>query len=219
MSAESGVPSGIEPIRVLLADDHPVVRRGLAELLASMEGIVVVAEAGNGKEAMREAAIARPDVAIMDLRMPEVDGVQATRELLRRQPSVAVLVLTMFDEDKLVEDAIAAGARGYLLKGAEQEAIERAIRVVAGGDSVFSRDVIDKVLEARHHREPFESLTAREREVLELVARGMSNTVIAHRLSLAPKTVNNHISSVFAKLGVATRAEAIVMGRDAGLGR
>ena len=153
--------------------------------------------------------------------MPGLDGVEATRRIATEYPGVAVLVLTMFDEDELIVDAVAAGARGYLLKGAEPEEIERAIRAVASGEAIFSREVATKVLQRMSpvsHSAPLPALTAREREVLDLIARGLSNAVIADRLGLAAKTVGNHISTIFLKLGVATRAEAIVVAREAGLG-
>jgi len=210
-----------EAIRVLLVDDHPMVRRGLASLLGTLPGVEVVAEAETGLDAVREAARHSPDVVVMDLRMPELDGVEATRRIIRDRPSTAVLVLTMFDEDVLIADAIAAGARGYLLKGAQQDEIERAIRAVAAGDAIFSAAVASRVLGSRAPRlgTALPDLTAREREVLSLIASGIDNTTIAARLGLSPKTVSNHISSIFLKLGVATRSEAIVLAREAGLGR
>jgi DNA-binding NarL/FixJ family response regulator len=208
-------------LRVVVADDHPVVRGGLVALLSTLEGVEVVAQAGTGADALRETALQRPDVVVMDLRMPGLDGVEATRRIATEYPGVAVLVLTMFDEDELIVDAVAAGARGYLLKGAEPEEIERAIRAVASGEAIFSREVATKVLQRMSPASrptPLPALTVREREVLDLIARGLSNAVIADRLGLAAKTVGNHISTIFLKLGVATRAEAIVIAREAGLG-
>ena len=210
------------PIRVLLADDHPVVRRGLAALLATLDGIEVVAQAGTGDEAVREVGLCRPDVVIMDLRMPGGDGVEATRRIVNGYPKTAVLVLTMFDEDALVADALRAGARGYLLKRAEQAEIERAIRAVAVGDAIFSSEVAGRVLgaiTADREAPALAPLSPREREVLNIVATGATNSAIAHRLGLSPKTVGNHISAIFLKLGIATRAEAVVIAKDAGLGR
>lgn len=210
-----------ERIRVVLADDHPVVRGGLIALLGTLPGIEVVAEVGTGAAAVRESALQRPDVVVMDLRMPDLDGVEATRRITTQHPEVAVLVLTMFDEDALIANALAAGARGYLLKGAEQDEIERAIRAVASGDAIFSSTVAERVLrrvQPEAAAAPLPQLTPREREVTELLARGLPNAAIAERLALAPKTVGNHISAIFLKLGVATRSEAIVLARTAGLG-
>ena len=212
----------VTEIRVLLADDHPVVRRGLAALLDTLPGITVVAQANDGAQALREVALHHPDVVVMDLRMPGVDGVEATRRIVRDRPGTAVLVLTMFQEDALVADALGAGAYGYLLKTAEQDEIERAIRAVAAGEAIFSGAVAGKVLgrlSADRRPREFAQLSARELEVLDLIATGATNAAIAVRLSLAPKTVGNHISAIFVKLGVSTRGEAIVLAKDAGLGR
>ena len=218
--AHEGAHTHAEPVRVLLADDHPMIRRGLMSLLSTLPGVLVVGEAGTGREVLREAALSRPDVVVMDLRMPDLDGVETTRRLTRDQPEVAVLVLTMFDEDQLITEALAAGARGYLLKGAEQDEIERAIRAVAAGDVIFSATVADRILRAMAAPTPaLPALSEREGQVLDLIAAGLGNETIARRLSLAPKTVGNHISSIFLKLGVATRSEAIVLARNAGLGR
>lgn len=218
--ARDGGPRPATPIRVLIADDHPMIRRGLLSLLSTLPGVDVVGEAGTGREVLREAALAGPDVVVMDLRMPELDGVETTRRLARDHPGIAVLVLTMFDEDQLITEALAAGARGYLLKGAEQDEIERAIRAVAAGDAIFSASVADRILRGMAApASALPALSARERQVLDHIAAGLGNDTIAHRLSLAPKTVGNHISSIFLKLGVATRSEAIVLARDAGLGR
>jgi DNA-binding NarL/FixJ family response regulator len=206
-------------ISVLVADDHPVVRAGLSALFGTLDGMTVVAEAADGEAAVREALLCRPHVAVLDLRMPKLDGIEVTRRLCAALPKTAVLVLTMFDDDDLVADALEAGARGYLLKGAEPEEIERAVRAVAGGSAILAPDVAARALRRRAGaEEPFPALTAREREVLDQIARGLSNPVIAARLGVAVKTIGNHISAIFVKLGVATRAEAIVLARDAGLG-
>lgn len=206
-------------IRVLLADDHPVVRHGLAALLGTFDGVEVVGHAPDGTAAIREVLLTEPDVVIMDLRMPGMDGVEATKRILRDRPGTAVLVLTMFADDLLVGEALRAGARGYLLKDAEQDELERALRTVAAGGAVMSAEVATRVLgriSPRPDRLPI--LTAREREVLELLASGASNGTIADALSLAPKTVANHMSVLLLKLGVPTRGEAIVAARNAGLG-
>ena len=209
-------------IRVLVADDHPIVRGGLVALLGTLEGIEVVGEASDGAAAVREVVIARPDVVILDLRMPGVDGIEGARRISREVPDAAVLVLTMFDDDELVSDALAVGARGYLLKGAEPEEIERAVRAVASGSTILAAQVAGAALgrSASPGRaasgDPFPGLTPREREVLQLIAAGHSNGEISERLGIAGKTVGNHVSAVFLKLGVATRAEAIVLARENG---
>ena len=210
-------------IRVLLADDHPVVRAGLSALLSSLPGIEVVAVASTGREAVREAVTLKPDVAVLDLQMPDLDGFAATRELARTAPSVAVLVLTMFEDDDSVFAAMRAGARGYLVKGAEQDEIARAIHAVAAGEAIFGPGVARRVLTffsapPSTAPDPFPDLTAREREILDLLAAGLPNASIADRLSLSPKTVANNVSSIFTKLGVADRPSAIIQARNAGLG-
>jgi DNA-binding NarL/FixJ family response regulator len=218
----TSTPAPTPPIRVVLADDHPVVRRGLSALLKTLAGVEVVGQAGTGVEAVREVALNRPNVVIMDLRMPELDGVGATRQIVRDYPGTGVLVLTMFDEDAMVADALRAGARGYLLKGADQDEIERAIRAVAGGDMIFTQAVAQRVLAnltAPRESPVLAGLSPRELQVLDAIATGANNGAIAGRLGLAPKTVGNHISAIFLKLGVASRSEAIVIARDAGLGQ
>ncbi len=212
----------MDPIRVLLADDHPVVRSGLRALLDSLPGYDVVAEAADGEAAVREAQLSQPDVVLMDIRMPGIDGIEATRRLRTAVPETAILVLTMFDDDDTVFAAMRAGAMGYLLKGAEQDEIDRGIRAVVAGEAIFSPGVAQRVLgfltSPRAADDPFPELTAREREVLDLVAAGRRNQAIADELFLSPKTVANHISSIFVKLGVADRSEAIVRARQGGLG-
>jgi len=209
-------------IRVVLADDHPVVRAGLEALLTSLPGIEVVGVASTGREAVREVITTRPEVAVLDLQMPDLDGFAATRELARSAPEVAVLVLTMFEDDDSVFAAMRAGARGYLVKGAEQEEIARAIRAVAAGEAIFGPGVARRVLTffsaPPPTAEPFPDLTTRERQILDLIAAGLSNPAIADRLSLASKTVANNVSMIFTKLGIADRATAIIQARNAGLG-
>jgi DNA-binding NarL/FixJ family response regulator len=210
-------------IRVVLADDHPVVRAGLTALLSSLPGIEVVAVATTGREAVREVVTTKPDVAVLDLQMPDLDGFAATREICRVAPQVAVLALTMFEDDDSVFAAMRAGARGYLVKGAEQEEIARAIRAVAAGEAIFGPGVARRVLGffavPPVVAEPFPDLTSREREILDLLASGLPNATIGQRLGLASKTVANNVSAIFTKLQVADRAQAIVRARDAGLGR
>lgn len=212
------------PLRVLIADDHPIVRDGLAALLSSLPDMEVAGVASTGREAVEEAIAMRPDVAVLDLQMPDLDGFQATREIVRAVPSVAVLVLTMFEDEDSVFTAMRAGARGYLVKGAEQEEIARAIRAVASGEAIFGPGVAQRVLAffsglQRPAADPFPELTARERDILDLLAAGLSNPAIARRIGVAPKTVANNVSAIFMKLQVADRAEAIVRAREAGLGR
>jgi DNA-binding NarL/FixJ family response regulator len=209
-------------IRVLIADDHPLVRAGLRAALAPVPEVEVVAEAATGSAAIREAVLHHPDVVVMDLQMPDLNGIEATRELRRVLPSAAVLVLTMFDDDDSVFSAMRAGALGYVLKGAEQQEIARAISAVAAGEAIFGPAVAARVLTyfatPPKTPTPFPELTAREREVLDLIAAGRSNHQIAEALTLSGKTVANHISAIFAKLQVADRTQAILRARDAGLG-
>lgn len=210
------------PVRVVLADDHPVVRDGLSALLSSVPGIEVVGTAATGREAVRAAVTQRPDVLVLDVQMPELDGVAAAREIARTAPAVAVLMLTMFDDDDSVFAAMRAGARGYVLKGATQGEIVRAIHAVAAGEAIFgpgvARRVLGQLAGTAVPADPFPELTPRERQVLELLAGGLSSSAIGDRLGLAPKTVTNHASAVFAKLQVSGRAEAVQRARRAGLG-
>jgi DNA-binding NarL/FixJ family response regulator len=215
----------VSDIRVLIADDHPVVRRGLGALLSTVGGFEVVGEAEDGAAAVREAQLLRPDVVLMDVRMPGVDGVEATRRIRAAVPQTAVLVLTMYDDDATVFTAMQAGARGYLLKGAEQDEIADAIRAVVRGQAIFGPGIAGRVLgyfanppSAVAAEHPFPELTAREREILELLAEGKRTAAIASALYLSPKTVSNNLTSIFAKLEVADRAEAIVRAREQGLG-
>jgi len=213
-----------EPLRILLADDHVPFRDGLRALLGTVEALEVIGEVGSGDEAVSSAAVLQPDVILMDLRMPGLDGIEATRRIVVTSPHIAVLVLTMFEDDGSVFAALRAGARGYLLKGADRAEIVRAIHAVASGEAIFGPAVARRVmaffsaprLEAASSS--FPELTEREREILDLIARGMNNPTITQRLVLSPKTVRNHVSNIFSKLQVADRAEAIVRAREAGLG-
>jgi DNA-binding NarL/FixJ family response regulator len=209
-------------LRIVVADDHSVVREGVRALLSAVEGYELVGTAATGAEAVKSAVTLRPDVLVMDIQMPDMTGIEATREIRRVAPTVAVLMLTMFDDDESVFAAMRAGALGYVLKGAAPESMIRAIAVVAGGEAIFGAGVATRAL--RYFSTPradptvFPELTPREREVLTLIASGLNNAAIAGRLGLAPNTVGNHISNIFAKLQVASRAEAIVRARSAGLG-
>ncbi len=212
------------PLRVLVVDDHPVYRDGLAVLLGSVPGLVVVGTAADGAEAVRLAREEQPDVVVMDVQMPVLDGIAATRAITTDSPSVGVVVLTMSEDDETVFSAVRAGARGYLLKGADQEEVVRAITTVAGGGAVFGAALARRIAQfftaaPSGPEAAFPQLTAREREVLDLVAAGRSNAQIAAALYLSPKTVRNNVSNVLAKLHVTDRAQAIVRARDAGLGR
>ncbi|KJK44115.1 LuxR family transcriptional regulator [Lentzea aerocolonigenes] len=210
-------------IRVVIADDHPIVREGMSALLASLPGFEVVGVAKTGREAVKEVVTTRPDVAVLDLQMPDLDGIAATKEIARAAPQVAVLVLTMFSDDDSVFAAMRAGARGYLVKGAEQDEIARAIRAVAAGEAIFGPAVAQRVLGfltgSSARDVPFPELTGREQQILDLLAAGLSNGAIATKLGVAVKTVANNVSAIFTKLQVADRAQAIVRARDAGLGR
>ena len=212
--------------RVLLADDHPVYRGGLRMMLESTGRVEVVGLAADGAEAVALAAQLRPSVVVMDLQMPVLDGVEATRRIVADRPETAVLALTMHEDDENLLAAMLAGARGYLVKGADQEQILRAITAVAAGEVIFGPALAARVTTflvqlagSRPAPDTFPQLSAREREVLDLIAAGLSNRQIAERLVLAPKTVRNNVSTVFAKLQVADRAQAIVRAREAGLGR
>ncbi len=211
------------PLRVLAADDHPAFRAGLRLMLEQADDVEVVGLADNGVEVLELAAASRPDVVVMDLRMPGLDGIEATRRLLSLDPTIGVLVLTMFEDDESVFAAMRAGARGYLLKGAEQDELLRAIRAVAAGEALLGAAVARRVI--GHFttgdgsaQAAFPTLTEREREVLDLIAAGMGNAAIASRLMVSLKTVRNHVSNIFGKLQVNDRAAAIVKARDAGYG-
>ena len=211
-------------LRVLLADDHPVYRLGLRALLESLEGFEVVGEAATGAEAVSRAAELGPDVVVMDLHMPEVDGIAATKSIVGNDPDAAVLVLTHSVEDQSLLDAVLAGARGYVLKESGGEAIVRAIQDVAGGQMIVGASVAGKVAgllavgRTRSSR-PFPELTDREFSILELMAKGLDNRGIGQRLGVGDKRVRNCVSDIYTKLRVAGRPEAIVRAREAGLGR
>ena len=211
-------------IRILLADDHPMFRYGLRAVLGSDPGVELVGEAGSGDEAVALAAELGPDVVLMDLTMPGLNGVEATRRILTATPEVNVLVVTMFDDSASVLAAVRAGARGYLVKGADREEILRAVHAAAAGEAIFSSAAAQHVtnhLTAARAAAPapvFPALTTREHEILELLAAGYTNTAISERFHLSPKTVRNYISTILSKLDTPTRAQAIARARAAGLG-
>ena len=210
--------------RVLIADDHAGFRSGLRAALETAADIHVVGEAATGSEAVARTGELVPDVVLMDVNMPVLDGIEATRRIVDASPHVAVLVLTMLDDDDTVFAAVRAGARGYLLKGAQRAELLRAVRAVVAGEAIFGPGVARRLVAffARPAPRPdpaaFPELTEREREILELIAAGRSNAEITASLVLAPKTVRNHVSNIFSKLQVRDRAEAIVRAREAGLG-
>ena len=211
------------PVRVLIADDHPIFRDGLASLLETQAGVEVVGTAGDGLEAVAQATALVPDVVVMDLQMPQLNGIDATRRITETLPEVRVLVFTMGEEDGTVLAAMRAGARGYLVKGASQEEVARAISTVQAGGLVFGASLALRIADllsgtTAPDRSAFPQLTERELEILDLIAAGKNNAQIASALYLAPKTVRNNVSTILAKLQATDRAEAIIRARDAGLG-
>ena len=213
-----------EPLRILVADDSAGFRDGIAALLASVDGLELVGEAVDGSQAVERAFELQPDVILMDLHMPGRNGIEATREIVAAAPHIAVLVLTMHEDDESVFSAVRAGARGYLVKGARQAELLRALHTVADGGAVFGPVIAGRLVgffaaaASAAAAAPFPALTEREREILDLVARGWSNQQIAAQLGIAIKTVRNHVSSVFTKIQVVDRSQAIVKAREAGVG-
>jgi DNA-binding NarL/FixJ family response regulator len=213
-----------KPTRVVVADDHALFRYGLKAMLANAEGFEVVGEAATGEEVVEKVAQTRPDIILMDIQMPGINGIEATRRVLERNPSIGVVVVTMFEDDDSVFAAMRAGARGYVLKGADAEEVLKVVAAVAGGEAHFGPEIARRLMgffsapKPAAPSEAFPELTAREAEVLDLIAQGLNNQDIARRLYLSPKTVRNHISNIFLKLQVADRAQAIVRAREAGLG-
>jgi DNA-binding NarL/FixJ family response regulator len=220
---ETETPQG-DVLRILIADDHPIFRNGMRALLTSVADVEVVGEAATGDAAIAAAADLQPDVVLMDLQMPGIGGVEATRRILFASPHIRVLVVTMFEDDYSVFTAMRAGARGYIVKGARPDEMLRAIRAVGSGEAIFSPAIAVRLMNFFAAPKPtvpaqtFPELSDREREILDLVAQGASNAEIANRLVLSPKTVRNHVSNIFSKLQVADRARAIIRGREAGLG-
>jgi DNA-binding NarL/FixJ family response regulator len=207
-------------ITVLIADDHAMVREGLRALLSSMDGYELAGTASTGADAIRETVLLKPDLLVLDIGFPDLSGIEVVRRLAKAAPSVKILMLTMYDDDESILGAVRAGALGYVLKGADADDLLRAIAAVAAGEAIFGPGLARRALQVLSAPpEPaFAQLTPREREVLELIASGLSNQAIAAKLGLSTNTISNHISSIFGKLQVGSRAEAIVRARSAGLG-
>ena len=212
-----------EPIRILLADDHPIFRFGMRTLLTSMPDMTVVGEAVTGEEALQLVETLLPDVVLMDIHMPGMSGIEATARIRAQHPRTTVLIVTMLDDDSVFA-AIRSGARGYLLKGAEPAETLRAIRAVASGEAIFSPGIAERIMHYFAHPTvlpaqgvPLAQLSEREREVLTLIAQGLTNTAIAEHLVLSPKTVRNYISEIYSKLQVTDRIQAVLRARESGL--
>jgi DNA-binding NarL/FixJ family response regulator len=222
-----------DPITILIADDHTLFRDGLKALFNSMEDTKVVGEAGTGWQAVQKAEELQPDIVLMDIQMTgyredrntqnlhEINGIEATRRIVSASPHIGVVMVTMFEDDDSVFAAMRAGARGYVLKGADQDEMLRVIRSVAQGEALFGAPIAARLVKFFSFKKPpdlFPDLTGREREILALIAGGYNNAEIASHLVLSGKTVRNHVSNIFSKLQVADRAQAIIRARDAGLG-
>lgn len=213
----------MDSLHVLIADDHPLFRKGMRALLTSAPDITVVGEATTGQEAIELAGSLQPDVILMDLQMPGVNGVEATRQILHTSPHIRILIVTLFEDDASVFAALRAGARGYMLKDAHEEEMLRATRAVGSGEAIFSAAIATRLIDYFAASRPavaadlFPTLTEREREILQLIARGTSNSDIARQLSLSAKTVSNYISNIYGKLQVTDRTQAVIRARDAGL--
>jgi DNA-binding NarL/FixJ family response regulator len=214
----------METIRVVLADDHTVFRDGLKLLFASASDIEIIAEASTGNEVINMSIEMQPNVVLMDIQMPQINGIEATRQIVEKSPKVGILMLTMFEDEDSVFAAMRAGARGYVLKGADKAVMLRAVRGIANGELLFSPEIAARMmsffaaLKPRVTPETFPELTDREREILHLIARGDTNDTIALNLGISPKTVRNHVSNIFNKLQVADRVQAAIRAREAGFG-
>lgn len=210
-------------LTVLIVDDHPLFRKGMRTLLESMPDIEVIGEAISGKEAVEMATAHQPDVVLMDLQMPGGSGLAAIRELGKSSPNIRILVVTLFEDDESVFAALRAGARGYILKDADEEEMMRAIRAVGEGEAIFSAAIASRLMDyfaasrSLIPQEVFPELTEREREILTLIARGKTNAEIAEELTISLKTVRNHVSNIYSKLQVADRTQAAIRAREAGL--
>lgn len=217
--------SRARPVRVVIADDHPMFRYGLTAALAATPDVEVVGEAANGQELLALTERTTPDVVLTDLAMPGMDGTTATRRILAHHPDIGIVVLTMHEDDEMIFGALRAGARGYLLKGADRAEIVRAVLAVAAGDAIYGAAVAHRIVDfftdaqRTYAANAFPELTHRERDVLDLIATGCGNHDIARRLALSDKTVRNHVSTIIFKLQVRDRAAAVAKARDAGLGQ
>jgi len=219
----------MKPIRVLLADDHALFREGVHAILKSVPDVEIVGEAGTGQEALTLAAKLEPDIILMDIQMPDLNGVEATQRILKVQPETGIIIVTMLEDDDSLFSAMQAGARGYVLKGADKAEMLKSIRAVAEGEALFGPAIAARLLNFFHDQPsqpksdssipPFPDLTEREREILACIARGDTNAEIAEQLTISLKTVRNHVSNIFTKLQVANRAQAAIKARDAGLGK
>jgi DNA-binding NarL/FixJ family response regulator len=213
----------MDPLRILIADDHPLFRKGMRTLLNATEDLEVVGEATTGQEVVEQAATLQPDVILMDLQMPGMTGIEATRQILHTSPHIRILVITLFEDDASVFESLRAGARGYVLKDSREEEMLRAIWSVGSGEAIFSAAIASRLIDffatQRHTvpKELFPTLTEREREILQRLSRGESNQDIAKHLGLSVKTVTNYVSNIFSKLQVTDRTQAIIRARDAGL--
>lgn len=204
-------------IRVLIVDDHGVVRAGLEQVLANTEEVVVVGTAANGEEAVAVGAETRPDVVLMDLSMPVLDGIEATRRLTRASPETSVVILTSFSDRKRIVEALDAGAVGYLLKDSEPDELVRGIQAAVRGESPLDSKAARELISAREERRPLKDLTARERDVLALLALGMPNKQIARKLGISEKTVKTHVTNIFSRIGVHDRVQAALWAERHGV--
>lgn len=218
----------MKTIRVLLADDHALFREGVRAILKSVPDIEIVGEAGTGQDALKLASNLKPDVILMDIQMPDLNGVEATQRILKTQPDVGIIIVTMLEDDDSLFSAMRAGARGYVLKGADKAEMLKTIRAVVEGEALFGPGIAIRLLNFFHDKPTlngessptlFPELTDREREILACIASGDTNAEIAEQLFISLKTVRNHVSSIFNKLQVTNRAQAAIRARDAGLGK
>ncbi len=214
---------GMDPLTVLIVDDHPLFRKGMRALLDALPDFQYVGEAASGRGAVEMASALQPDVVLMDLQMPGGSGLMATREIARLSPGVRILIVTLFEDDESIFTALRAGARGYILKDADEEEMIRAIKAAGEGEAIFSPAIATRLMgyfatsRAQIPQELFPELTEREREILVLIGRGQTNAAIADALTISVKTVRNHVSNIFSKLQVADRTQAAIRARDAGL--